>query len=229
MYHNRLASGIIVLANRTDDPRIEELWKEKVPLVLIPGGSPQKGIPSVDVDNVDGAIKAVEHLASLGHRRIAFLVGPMNSKYSTERLTGYCKALEKNRLPFQKKLVMELDLTQENAYAVMKKLLSLEHPPTAVLVINDYSAMGALRVAQEMSFKVPEGISIIGFGDVPFASMTDPPLTTIRAPYQEMGHEAANMLVKLIREKMLLQRHLVLPVELIVRKSTARPPKRKAT
>jgi DNA-binding LacI/PurR family transcriptional regulator len=99
MYHNRLASGIIVLANRMDDPRVEEAWKMKIPMVLIPGNSRQRNISSVDVDNTDAAIQAVDHLAGLGHRRIAFLNDPTNSKYSLERLTGFRIGLKKCGLP----------------------------------------------------------------------------------------------------------------------------------
>lgn len=227
MYQHGLAAGIIVVANRIDDPLIEEAWKMKVPIVLIPGFPWKQQIPSVDGDSVNGVFKVVNYLAGLGHKRIAFLNGPSNSKYSIERLAGYRKGLSKNNLPFRKELIYEFDFTQEGGYEGMKKFLSMPEVPTAVLVINDFSAMGALRAAKEMGYRVPEDISIIGYGDVPFASMTDPPLTTIRAPYQEMGHEAADMLEKLISGKRFSKKHLVFPVELVVRKSTAPPPGRK--
>lgn len=227
MYQHGLAAGIIVVANRIDDPRLDEAWKMKVPIVLIPGFPRKQQIPSVDGDSVEGGFKAVSYLAELGHQRIAFLNGPSNSKYSIERLAGYRKALSKNHLPFRKEWIYEFDATQEGGYEGMKKFLSMDEVPTAVLVINDFSAMGALRAAKEMGYRVPEDVSIIGYGDVPFASMTDPPLTTIRSPYQEMGHEAAHMLVRLIHGKRLSRKHLVLPVELIVRESTAPPPLRK--
>jgi DNA-binding LacI/PurR family transcriptional regulator len=95
------------------------------------------------------------------------------------------------------------------------------------LVINDFSALGALRAAKETGCKVPDDLSIIGFGDVPFASMTDPPLTTVREPFQKMGHEAADMLLKIIRGKRLAKKHMILPVELVIRESTAPPPKQR--
>ena len=224
IFHHQLAAGIIVLANRTDDSRIDEAWKMKVPMILIPGDSNKLYLPSVDIDNFEGAFQAVDYLAGLGHCRIAFLNGLMNSKYSTERLLGYHKALEKYRLPYIANLVESLDFTQEAARVGMKRLLSLKKPPTAVLVMNDYSAMGALRAAKDMGWRVPEDISIIGFGDVPFASMIDPPLTTIREPFQEMGYEAADRLLKMIQGDRLSQRHLIFPNELVIRQSTAPPP-----
>jgi len=227
MYQHGLAAGIIVVANRIDDPRLEEVWKMKVPIVLIPGFPWKQQIPSVDGDSVEGGFKAVSYLADLGHRQIAFLNGPSNSKYSIERLAGYRKALNKNYLPFRKEWIYEFDAGQEGGYEGMRKFLSMPEVPTAVLVINDFSAMGALRAAKEMGYRVPQDISIIGYGDVPFASMTDPPLTTIRAPYQEMGYEAADMLGKLISGKRFSKKHMVFPVELVVRKSTAPPHGRK--
>jgi DNA-binding LacI/PurR family transcriptional regulator len=179
------------------------------------------------VDDSNGALQAVGHLTGLGHRRIAFLNGPADSKYSAERFIGFREGLKNKRLPFTGKMVMESDFTEQGGYEGMKKFLSLSPPPTAVLVINDFSAMGALRAAKEKGLRVPEDISLVGFGDVPFSSVTDPPLTTVREPFQEMGLEAAAMLLKIVRGKKLSSRHPVLPVELVIRESTA-PPGRKA-
>jgi LacI family transcriptional regulator len=221
LYHHRLAAGIIVLGNRMDDPLIEEAWRMKVPIVLIPGSLNQENIPSVDGDNRAGAFEAVGYLASLGHRRIAFLNGPLNSKYCVERLEGYRRALAKNGLAFQESLVLESDFSQDGAYQNMKKLLSLSPAPTAILVINDYSALGALRAAKEMSFQVPEDLPVVGFGDVPFASMLSPPLTTIREPFQRMGQEATDRLLGIIQGKRLSPKNRILPVELVIRESCA--------
>jgi len=228
MVQHRLAAGIIILANRIDDPHVEEAWRMKIPMVLIPGNPHQPRIPSVDVDNTDGAFQAVNHLAELGHRKIAFLNGPANSKYSLERMAGYRKGLKKNGLPFRKEWMLDFDFTQQGGYEGMKRLLSLGSPPTAVLVINDFSAMGALRAAKEMGFRVPADVSIVGFGNVPFSSMTDPPLTTIHEPFQEMGHEAASILLRIVHGKKTFPRQRILPVHLVVRDSTAPPPKKRS-
>ena len=109
----------------------------------------------------------------------------------------------------------------------MRNFLSQSPPPTAVMVINDFSAMGALRAAKGKGYRVPEDISLVGFGDVPFSSLTDPPLSTVREPFQEMGLEAAGMLLRIVQGKRLSSRHPVLPVQLVIRESTA-PPGRKA-
>jgi LacI family transcriptional regulator len=227
MFQHGLAAGIIVVANRIDDPRIQEAWNMKVPTVLIPGFPWRQPIPSVDGDSMDGGFQAVNYLAKLGHQRIALLNGPSNSKYSIQRLAGYRKALRKNHLSLRKEWIHEFDATQEGGYEGMRKFLSTSEVPTAVLVINDYSSMGAIRSAKEMGYRVPQDISIIGYGDVPLASMTEPTLTTIRVPYQRMGEEAAAMLFKLIHGKRISQKQVVLPVDLVVRKSTGPPPARR--
>jgi LacI family transcriptional regulator len=224
MVQHGLASGVIVLSNRMDDPRVDEACKMGVPLVLIPGNPRLPRIPSVDVDDLNGTLQAVDHLAGLGHRRIAFLNGPADSKYSMERSLGFRRGLKKNGLPFNREGVVESDFTQQGGYEGMKMFLSRTPPPTAVIVINDFSAMGALRAAKERGYRVPEDISLVGFGDVPFSSLTDPPLTTVQEPFQEMGLEAAGMLLKIVQGKRLSSRHPVLPVELVVRESTASPP-----
>jgi LacI family transcriptional regulator len=221
IFQQRLAAGIIVVANRIDDPRIKEAWDMRIPLVLIPGDPNNIRIPSVDVDNIDGAFQAVDYLVGLGHKRIAFINGLTASKYSVERLIGYSRALQKHKLPFQEKFVLESDFTQEGGYNSMKTLLSKKNPPTAVLVINDYSTMGVLKAALEMDFRVPEDVSVIGFGDVYFASMTTPPLTTIRAPFQKVGEEAVSMLLRIVQEERISRKHVILPVSLVIRKSTA--------
>jgi LacI family transcriptional regulator len=223
LYHHSLAAGIIVLANRINDPGIEEARKMKTPMVLIPGDPQKMDIPSVDGDNADGILQAVDYLCALGHRSIAILYGPMDSKYSVERLSAFRRALRKNRVTCREGFLAQYDFTQQDAYVQMKRLLALESPPTAVLLMNDYGAMGGLRAVKEMGYGVPQDISILGFGDVPFASMTDPPLTTVREPFQEMGYQAANMLLKLIQGKRFAPKHVVLPVELVIRKSTAPP------
>lgn len=136
MYQHGIAAGLIVIANRIDDPKIEEVLKEKIPLVVIFGYLGKKRVPSVDCDNVEGGFKAVDYLAGLGHWKIGFVTGPWNSKYSIERLKGYLKGLRENAIPFRKEFVIESDFTQKTAREGIKKCLSGKQIPTAVLVIN---------------------------------------------------------------------------------------------
>ncbi len=196
-------------------------------MVLIPGDPLKTDVPSVDGDNYDGVRQAVEHLIQLGHREIAILPGPMNSKYSLERVDAFRRIVKQNALPFREDWLVEYDFTPDGAYAGMKKIISLGNPPTGLLLMNDFSAVGVVRAAEEMGYRVPEDLSIIGFGDIPLAAMTHPSLTTVREPFQEMGYQAADKLLKMIQGKRVSPKHVILPVELIIRKSTVPPPPRK--
>lgn len=220
IYRQRLVPGIIIVASRLDDPRIAASWEMGLPMVLIPGCNSDE-IPSVDIDNVGAAFTAVEHLIKIGHRQIGFLNGLSNSKYSLKRLEGFRKAFKTNHILINKIFVFFSGFTQEAGYVGMKKLLSFNPPPTAALIITDYSSIGAIRAAKEMGVRIPEDISIVSFGDVPFACMLNPPLTTIRQPFQQIGYEAVEMLLKKIHGERLARRHRILPTELIIRESTA--------
>ena len=135
----------------------------------------------------------------------------MNSKHSIDGLIDYCKALRNHGPPVDEQLIVETHFTLDSAYRAMKDLLLMAPPPTAALMINDYSAFGSFRAARDMRKKIAEDISIVGFGDVPLVSMVNPPLTTFHAPPEEMGQWAADMLLKLIRKKKLTQKHLIFP------------------
>lgn len=224
LYQHRLVAGIIVLANHTNDSRYQEAQRMKIPMVLIPGLVDSDKIPSVDIDNFNAAFISVNYLIDLGHQRIALLNGPSNSKYSILRLAGYRQALKINHVHFQKDLVSKFDATQEGGFRSMQNQLLMKQPPTAVLVFNDYSAMGALWAAKEMGFRVPEDVSVVGFGDVPFSSMINPPLTTVHEPLHKIGYEATNMLLEVIQGKNLSKRNIILPVKLVIRQSTGPPP-----
>lgn len=221
MYYHRMAAGIVVLANRTDDPRIAETRQSRIPMVLIPGDPRLEDVPSVDGNSTEGMQRAVEHLLELGHRRLVLLRGPMNSKYTIDRLRSFHRVLARRRIRCGDDSVVEYDFTQEAAYQKVGQLLGRTRPPTAVILMNDFSAMGALRAAKEKGFRVPEDLSVVGFGDVPSASMTDPPLSTIRVPFQEIGYRAADMLLRLVENRRISKRHLCLPAELVIRRSTA--------
>jgi len=224
MFRLGLVQGIIVLGNRTDDPEIQHCWQKKIPMVLIPGYRGMQAIPSVGADSERAAILSVEYLEKLGHRNIAILNGLPTSRFSLDYFAGYRKAFALKHLPLRKKWVGETDFTKESAYRIMLQILSLPEKPTAVLAVSDYTALGALRAAQEMGYRVPQELSIIGRGDVPFASMTEPPLTTVRVLYDRIGEEAINMIVNISDGKLTSKKkHVLLPVELVLRQSTGPP------
>lgn len=220
IYRYGVARGVIVISNRLYDPKIDELAKERIPTVLIPGLLDPSKFPSVDVDNVGGGFQAAQHLISLGHERIAFLGGARDSKYYIERLAGFRKAFQENRLLIDEELIIETDFSQLKGFDAMENLLRLKEPPTAVFCINDVTAFGALLAINKNHLKVPDEISLVGFGDTPLTPIINPPLTTVREPIFDIGVCAVRMLNDLINGNKRASWNIILPVELVIRSST---------
>ena len=175
-----------------------------------------------------GVISAVEHLISLGHKRIGFIgVSPINGA-GLRRYQGYLDALRDNRLVIDEKLIVGPSAqsgpgysTQDDGYTGMQKLLALKKPPTAVFARNDFTAIGAICAIRDARRQIPDDIAVVGFDDVSLAAYSTPPLTTVRQPTREQGREAARLLLERIEGgKELERREICLDCQLVVRQST---------
>ncbi|MFB3905182.1 MAG: LacI family DNA-binding transcriptional regulator [Acidobacteriota bacterium] len=223
LFHERRVDGILVLSSRIGALYMPLLSELKVPIVLINSHHPDQFAHSVMIDNLGGSVAAVQHLIRLGHRRIAYLGDQFGLQSDTERFAGYRLALTLADYPFEPALVVHADGKAEGSGPAMNRLLALQDPPTAVFCYNDLTALGALRAVRVHGLRVPQDISIVGFDDLTIASYTEPPLTTVRQPKQEMGRMAVEILCKLL-EGAQEQTQIKVPGELIVRESSAAPP-----
>ena len=183
----------------------------------------------VSIDNAFGVRKAIDHLASLGHREIAFIKGPEGSGDTEERWNAVLATCKTLGLRVKPGLTVQLERLEppgagqaEGGRIAAQKLLRGGTPFTALVAFNDISALGAVTALREAGYKVPEDISIIGFDDIEFASIAYPPLTTIRQPLHEMGATAAELLIRKIANDDSVPNICVCP-ELIVRSSTCPP------
>ncbi len=211
--------GVVVASTRADDPLIARLLHDSVPLVMV-GRHPDDRVGYVDIDNVAAARMAVEHLARLGHSRIATITGPLNMTSAEDRLTGYQQALESQRLPVDEALVVEGNFTEASGAAAARRLLS--RSVTAIFAASDIMALGALKVIREADLRVPEDVALVGFDDLPVASALQPALTTVRQPIEQMGSMAADLLLSLLEnppEEPAPAHRIVLPAKLVVRES----------
>lgn len=214
------ADGLIVSGPRSDDPSLLELVRDGFPIVL-QGSLPDLAVLSVDVDNVAGARGAVEHLLSLGHRRIACITNaPLVYTAAQERLAGYTEALDAAGVECEPVLIAEADFDAPSGHVAMARLLA-RTTFDAVFVASDVVALGAIGALREAGRRVPDDVSIVGFDDIPLAAYFDPPLTTVRLPAFELGQAAGHALQERIADRA-IQRRTLLPTELIVRGSTAR-------
>ena len=148
----------------------------------------------VILDDERGSQLAVEHLIALGHRRIAHIAGPETADTARRRRAGYASAMTSASLPVDPRLIVHADYTPTGGTAAMSTLLAQAERPTAVLVANVASAVGALRAAYALGLSVPADVSVIAIHDMPLASHLVPALTTVRMPLSELGCRAIELL-----------------------------------
>ena len=203
--------------------RIARFVEDGFPIVCLDRDVNSPAVPLVQVDNRMGARLATEHLLSLGHRRIAHIMGAP-ARISEERVLGYRGALEAAGMSPDSARVALGNFTETGGHDAMRSLLETEPGLTAVFAANDLSAIGAMNAIVASGRNVPDDVSIVGFDDLRLAQFTSPPLTTIRQPADEIARHSTELLLGIIAgRKPRKLHHLFLP-ELVVRSST-RPPR----
>ncbi len=210
--------GIILVSAGTHDDSLLMLENNRVPFVLVDRELPGAVIDSVLVDNKTGGYQATNYLVELGHKRIGCIAGPSLLNPSAARVEGYRMALSENNI-LDDNLVFMGDFRAQSGTDAAKQMLDLGNPPTAIFACNDMMALGALHAADEAQLSVPGDISIIGFDDIPLASFTIPPLTTVAQSGQEMGLQAAKMVISRIENSNLPARQAILSTSLVIRDS----------
>jgi LacI family transcriptional regulator len=200
VYAERVDGVIIVGSNVEEQEYILKLVEKKVPFVLLERDIPDPRINCVYLDNFYGGYLATKYLLDKGHTRIAHISGKIGFQVALDRLEGYKKALHEAGLLFDKELVMTGNFVWQDGYAAMKKLLRSQPPCTAVFTANDTMAFGALQAIAESGLSIPKDIAVIGFDDLEFSSLTNPPLTTVHQPRYEMGKEAVRIVTSLLQQ-----------------------------
>jgi len=213
--------AILILADRTW-LHLQELRRRAIPFVVVdPAGELGPDDLSVTATNWSGAKAGVDSLLSLGHSRIAALLGPSDFSATRARLGGYRAALAEAGLPLDASLIRYGDWQAEGAAIETGELLALADPPTAIFAGNDNQALGVYRTLHEHGLRVPDDMSVAGFDDLPYAALVTPALTTVRQPLLEMGRVATTMLLRLIAGEEVDSVRVDLATPLIVRESCA--------
>jgi LacI family transcriptional regulator, galactose operon repressor len=189
------------------------------PVVAVDHNVGSSGLPTVDADNLNGAVIATEHLLELGHRRIGFLTGRPDLESARLRERGYRVALERAGIEVDQSLIRVGGFQIDTAEEGTRELLALGDRPTALFAANDVTAIAAMSVARSFGLAVPDDLSVIGFDNVPESALSEPPLTTIEQPIQQMGYDAVKILISLIDGSELVAEHTLLPTRLVVRGS----------
>jgi len=220
-------NGLIVVTSDLTERHRTELATAGLPLVVIdPVDLPGADVASVGTTNWAGGLAATEHLISLGHRRIAAISGPPQLLCSRARLDGYRAAIDQHGIRVDQGLIRHGDFHHEGGFVQALSLLDCEEPPTAVFAGSDQQAFGVIEAARVRGLRVPQDLSVVGFDDLPVARWASPPLTTVRQPLADMGRMAARMVLRIAAGSRLDSNRVELATGLVVRESTAPPPRR---
>jgi len=219
----RRVDGILVMAPVLSANKVLETAPGGIPLVFLNTRTEGSDIPLISFDNYGGMRQMTEHLIEKGHRSIGFITGTEGAFDAAERFRGYREALHLAGIPIQEDYIVGGEFTQEAGYEGATYLLSLPKPPTAIMASNDVAAIGVLSAVREAGLRVPDDIAVTGYDDIPSASYTFPPLTTVHVPISELGRRSVRLLGAAIGSENAMSRRILsekLPVELRLRDST---------
>jgi LacI family transcriptional regulator len=234
MLLDRRIEGLVVLANWlfVDINVLADLEKNNIPTATVGRELKNDKISSVIVDNTAGARAALEHLLSLGHRKIAFIRGPHQLSDTEPRWRGVRTLARERDLELDSRLIVDLPESGdpfssfEQGYKLTEELLHRRRPFTALMAFDDMTAFGAIRALGKAGMRVPDQVSVIGFDDVSPSAIYSPALTTVRQPMENMGTTAATIVLEAINagleKKPTRTIHRRIDPELIVRESTCR-------
>jgi LacI family transcriptional regulator len=217
--HN--TDGMLVFADSIDEKGLDHFYRTGFPMLLIHRTPPEKmSIPCVTVENKAASEKIVSHLVEIHHRRrIVFLKGPEGQEDSFWRESGYRQALQEHGLPFDPQLVAVGEFDRLSARESIQSLLKKGVEFDAIFSGDDEAAVGVLHALTEAGIRVPEDVAVVGFDDQRMSPYLSPPLTTVRAPTDQVGREAARQLIAIIQGKSSFPEITLLPTELVLRKS----------
>ena len=222
----RKVDGVAMMTSEMDLGLIKELSSRGVPMVFMDVGQIGPKMSHVAIDYGHGVRQAVDHLVELGHKHIAFISGPLDLHSARTRRQSFLESMREHGLAPDKKMLREGTHTAEGGRDAMTALLRLSKKPTAVVCSNDWTAVGALNAIVAGGFRVPQDISLVGFDDIPLATYSTPPLTSVRMSAADVGTVAFQALFGLIAGERIEGDVYQIPTKLVVRESTAKPRKK---
>lgn len=220
-------AGVLMMTAELDPSLIKELEAKEVRVVFNDLGIVTEYMSNIVLDYSTGIEEAVRHLVSLGHERIAHIAGTTRIRSGNIRREAFIEAIKKYLPNVKNQIIFEGDFRFEGGRLAATEILDLKKLPTAVVVANDMMALGAMQEFKASGLRIPQDISIVGFDDIAFASLCEPPLTTVCSPRVEIGRRAIEALTTLIENPNQGGVEINIPTYLITRKSTAPPRKTK--
>lgn len=219
--------GIIFADIISNRHQLQQALDQNIASIVINNFVEDLEVSCIAIDNAGGAEAAVNYLVSLGHRKIAHIMGDLVTQAAAQRLGGYRQSLEKNNIEQRPECIFKTDYSRGQARQAAEQLIKMADPPTAVFVASDSMALEVMAVAKELGREIPRDLSIVGFDDNPSGLYGPVALTTVRQPLIKMAEESVrklNLLMKLKKKDARVEK-LILPTELVIRESCcpARP------
>lgn len=227
LHRQHKVDGLILTPPITDHQQlVATLMEQNTPIASISPIDQNSSIPYVHTNEQEAAYQLTQHLISLGHRRIGFILGPQDHVASTLRLAGFKQALEEANISLDARYLAQGQFNFESGKECTQSLLALVPRPTAIFASNDTMAAGAMMVAHKRGLTLPEELSIVGFDDSPTASRLWPTLTTVKLPIRQLAQNATKILIDKLRGKTPIASSANPKCEMVIRESTSRNPER---
>jgi DNA-binding LacI/PurR family transcriptional regulator len=218
---NGHADGVILMSLHRRGPLVRLLTQSRTPVVLTGRPFPGENVPYVDADNRAGASSAVHHLVERGRTRITTIAGPRDMPVGIDRLDGFRDALPPGARKSWRRMVEHgVDYSEGSGEIAMHALLERVPDLDAVFAASDLMAIGAMRALRAAGRSVPDDVAVVGFDDSHAARLSNPQLTTVRQPMEEIGRSLARLLLNEVRNPGHRSASLIVPTELIVRESS---------
>jgi LacI family transcriptional regulator len=220
----RQVDGVIAATARLDVELLAQVANDGIPVVLVNRSLEDGSLPAVTVNDRQGIGLAVDHVVSLGHKRIGHVAGPQNVSTGHQRRLGFIEAMRAAKLKAPaRRISVSTAFTEGEGARTCEELLGHEPRLTAIVAANDRLAIGCYDVLEAHGLRCPEDVSIVGFNDMPFVDRLRPPLTTVRVPQREIGTVAAELLLERLADGAQDSRQILLDPALIIRGSTGPP------
>ncbi len=224
---SRQVDGLLLSSiHRPGADFLDSLDLRGLPMLLV-NRHGDAGYPAVTGDDRMGGRLVADHLAGLGHRSVAVIAGPEHASTANDRVAGFLEGMAGHGVDVRPELVVRTEFESSGGTEGARRLLSRSRRPTAIFAVNDTAAVGVLSVARDLGIDVPEALSVVGYNDIPLVSLLPIPLTTVRSPARAIGHLAVGGLLDMIDGRPVDS--VRMPVELVVRASTAPAPRRRRT
>jgi LacI family transcriptional regulator len=223
LLNSRVDGLLISLSNETDSfEHLNDFLEDDIPVVQFDKVSDHLKVPTVTVDDFEGAYRAVAYMINKGHRKVAHVRGRMIVQNASERCRGYEQAMTDHGCEVQPEWIkVGKDITEEEGYTYAKDLMEGENPPDAFFCITDLVALGVMKYLKDHGYKIPKDVMLMGFSNWKMAEFVTPSLSSVDQPGFLIGQKATELLLESIKSKGSVQaKSLVLPTALVIRDST---------